>query len=86
MSNIPIKEELVLCPMCKKPLAKRDGNTLTYLRRQKGETDKVKMEIAHYSGNGHYKISCECGGGCIFASIHEGMTLSDSVAVNKKPA
>ncbi|HCX38866.1 MAG TPA: hypothetical protein DHS36_01205 [Candidatus Veblenbacteria bacterium] len=76
--------QLVSCPMCNKPLAKRKGDIVKYLKMQDGKAVVVTTETKHYSGNGHYKISCECGGGHIFATIHENMGISEEIDVKKE--
>ncbi len=64
-------------PSCGMPLAQREGNVITVLRNQGGEKLLTEIQVQHY-GNGHFKVRCQrCGGGHIFVTIHESISLHD---------
>lgn len=75
------EKRLLRCPVskCNKPLAERKGNEIYLLKYQDGKPFKIKLEIQHYAG-GHFKLSCDCGGGHIFASFGDFTQKFDVVA------
>ena len=71
------------CPLCGNLLGIKTGNKISIRRYKSGKAENLSYESIPQSGITQYKVKCECGGGAIFVSIHENITIDDEINSGK---
>ena len=76
------KKTLIHCPVCVKPIGRRQGNKWWIERNYQGMKGLQEVEQNQSTPYGSYKMNCldpKCDGGHVFAWINETVTMSDEL-------
>ena len=81
-----VNDEIVRCPLCNTPIARRKGNSLYHLQRKGKDVYETETEIIPSSNVSQFRIKCpkkDCPGAALFITISETMSLNDSIKTKK---